>query len=252
MRTVAIAALLTGLAFGQIDKTFYLPETANPADMNAMAIIMRTIAGVPNVSVDKKNSALRVRGPAENLAAAEWLFEQLYRPGSASRSGATAKYQKFVEKSAVIAISWMPPDAAEQAITSLTTAIRTVADVQRMFPHLGQKAIAARATSEAIAEADWIVKHLLRYDGHTLIALLALWRFGRRILASGQGSIGHKRSVPRSVKLEGEFSRRRTRRTASLLRTETASPCAVTSRTRTYSDFCLLTPDICLPNPKGL
>jgi hypothetical protein len=104
---------------------------------------------------------MTINGPEENLAAAEWLFQQLEQPADADLSGAILYYRKpFGEGDETIAIFRMPPAANTEAMTSLITAIRTAADIQRIILHEGAKAIAARANRAAITEAEWIVRQV--------------------------------------------------------------------------------------------
>jgi hypothetical protein len=162
LTTLATATLFAALAFAQgQDKTFYFTHPASADYMTAMVTMTRTILDLQNISADREHQAVLMHGPLEKLVAAEWLFDQLDRPAS----GMTAQYKMFGEKSEVLAIFPLSPAATVPDIAALTTAIRTLADMARLFPYEAAKAIVGRDTPEKVAAANWLVRQLLPYDG---------------------------------------------------------------------------------------
>jgi len=162
LTTLATAALFAALAFAQDqDKTVYVTHSTSAEDMTAMVTMARTMFALQNISADQEHRAVLMHGPLEKLVAAEWLFDQLDRPAS----GSTAQYKMSGEKNDVLAIFPLSPAATDPEITAVTTAIRTLADMVRLFPYKAAKAIVGRDTPEKIAAADWLVRQLLPYDG---------------------------------------------------------------------------------------
>jgi hypothetical protein len=161
LAALAMAALVTGPGFGQTGKTFYFTPPVTPADMTAMATAIRTIVDLPDISVDEAHEALVAQGPVDRLVASRWLFDQLDRAGA----GATAQYKMSGGKEEAIAVFRVSPAATVADLTALTTAIRTVTDIPRLFPYERQMAIVARDTPEKIAAADWVVRQLSPYNG---------------------------------------------------------------------------------------
>jgi hypothetical protein len=158
-----MAALFTVPGFGQTERTFYFAQPATQADMTAMVTTIRTMVDLQDISIDPERRALVTHGPLDKLVAAAWLFEQLDRTGY----GAPAHYKMPDEKGEVMAIVPVSPAATMADITAVTTAIRTVADVQRLFPYEVRKAIVGRASPEKIAQAEWVVHEVLPVDGQT-------------------------------------------------------------------------------------
>jgi hypothetical protein len=162
----AIAALFTSVGFGQSpDRTFYFTQPTSKADMTAMATMIRTVVDIQDISVDQARQALVSNGPVDKMVVTEWLFHQLDRQAGESQAGATSEYQMAGEKGEVVKVFRLPPSATNADLTSMVTAIRTVADVQRLFPYQGQNAIVARGPAERIAATDWIVHQLYPLDG---------------------------------------------------------------------------------------
>jgi len=170
MRTIpaqlAIAALFVSAGFGQnADKTFYFTQPASNADMAAMATMIRTVADVQNISVDREHQALALNGPVDKLAVTEWLFQQLDRPAGQSLGGAAPQYQMGGDNGETVSVFRIPPSATTADLTAAVTAIRTVGDLQRLFPYEAQRAIAARGPADRIAAAGWILQQLFPPDG---------------------------------------------------------------------------------------
>jgi hypothetical protein len=160
LATLAMTVLWTIPGFGQTDKTFYFTQPASPADITAMTTMVRTVADLQDITTDEKRLSMSTRGPIEKLVLADWLFHQVDRPG-----GPAAEYKLTGEKEEVVRIFRVSPTATNPDITALTTAIRTVCDLQRLFPYASRQAIVGRGAPDKIAAADWIVRQLLPPDG---------------------------------------------------------------------------------------
>jgi len=160
LATLAMAILWTVPGFGQTDKTFYFTQPASPADITAMSTMIRTLVDLQDITPDEKHLSVSARGPIEKLVLADWLFHQLDRPG-----GPSAEYKMTGEKEEVVRILRVSPTATSQDLTAVTTAIRTVCDLQRLFPYESRQAIVGRGAPDKIAAADWMVRQLLPPDG---------------------------------------------------------------------------------------
>jgi hypothetical protein len=158
----ALSALFTAVSFGQADKTFYFTPPVTLPEMTAMATTIRTVVDLRDVSIDKVRQALVTQGPVEKSVAAEWVFHHLDGPGGQS---APAEYKMFGDKGEVIAVIPVAPSGTLADLTAVTTAVRTVADIQRLFPYEWREAMVARDTAERIAAAEWIAQQVSPSDG---------------------------------------------------------------------------------------
>lgn len=159
LTTLAMAAWFTFPGFGQTDKTLYFTPPVTPADMTAVTTAIRTAVGLEDISIDKVHQALVMHGPEDKSVAAEWLFHHL------EGSAAPAEYKMFGEQGEVLAVIPVAPTAPNADLTAVTTAIRTVADLQRLFPLERPMAMVARGTPDKIAAAEWLVQQVLPRDG---------------------------------------------------------------------------------------
>jgi hypothetical protein len=157
----AIAALFVPALFGQSqDKTFYFTQPATPSNMTAMATLIRTVVDVQNISVDQQHQALVLNGPVDKLVATEWIFQQLDRSAGESQAGTAPQYKMGGENGELVSVFRLPPTTRITDLTAAVTAIRTVVDLQRLFPYEAQMAIVARGASERVAAAAWILQQL--------------------------------------------------------------------------------------------
>jgi len=158
LATLATAALFTLPILGQTDKTLYFNPPVTPAEMTAVAATIRTVVDLQDISMDQAHQALITHGTVEKSVAADWVFHHL------DGQSAPAEYKMFGEKGEVIAVIPIAATASNADLTGLTTAIRTVADVKRLYPLERQNVIVGRDTPEKIAAAEWIVKQVLPRD----------------------------------------------------------------------------------------
>jgi hypothetical protein len=170
MRTILAQVGITTLfaAFGFAQSPFYFSQPASPDDMARMATAIRTVADLQDVTVDQAHRSLVVHGPADKMLVADWMFHQLDRPVAASPSGPAPQYRVGGEHNEVASVFRLPASATGADLTALVTSIRTVVNVQRIFPYEEQHAIVARAEAEKIEATDWLVQQLWPADGKML------------------------------------------------------------------------------------
>jgi hypothetical protein len=174
MRTVptslAIAALFTAPAFAQTpdshspERTFFLNQATTPEDLTAMVTLLRTVADTPSISADPEGKALVSRGTADQMMLTDWLVHQLDQP--AGSQTATPEYRMAGANGEVVRIFRLEPSATGADLTALVTAIRTIADAQRLFPYFSQRAVVVRASADRVDTAEWIF-HQLSPAGQT-------------------------------------------------------------------------------------
>jgi len=163
---LATATCFAVLAFGQgEDKTFYFTHPASKEDMTAITTMIRTVVDLQDIQPDAEHQALKVHGPIDKLVAADWLFQQIDNPGARDASGMGPEYKFLNAHEEVARVIRVSPGASVADLTSLVTAIRTVADLQRLFPYQTQNAIVGRGEPARIAAAGWLVQQLLPYQG---------------------------------------------------------------------------------------
>jgi hypothetical protein len=166
LSALATATCFTVLAYGQgEDKTFYFTHPALAKDMAAIATMIRTVVDLQDIQPDGEHQALKAHGPVDKLVATDWLFQQLDNPPTPDAFGIGPEYKFLGAHEEVARVIRVSPAASQADLTQVTTAIRTVADLQRLFPWDTQNVIVARGAAERVAAAGWLIHQLLPYEG---------------------------------------------------------------------------------------
>jgi len=164
------AAFFTGLTLAQTpgapsqDQTFFLNQASTPQELTAAATMLRTVVAMNNVTVDQERKALISHGTPDQMMLTKWLVQQLNQP--AAGQTATPEYRMAGANADVVRLFRMDSSATNADMTALVTAIRTLADAQRLFPLEAQKTIVARSSVDRLDTAEWIF-HQMSPAGQT-------------------------------------------------------------------------------------
>jgi hypothetical protein len=119
------------------------------------------VADVQDISVDEAHKALVTHGTVDKMMACEWLVHQLDIPAASAPTAAKGEYRMAGENGEVVKVFRVKPSASNADLTAVVTAIRTIADLQRLFPFSGQNAIVARGSRDKMDAAEWLIQQLL-------------------------------------------------------------------------------------------
>jgi hypothetical protein len=141
------------------DPVFYFTYAGTVQDLQEVATMIRTIAEIRGVAVYRPQKAVMIRGTAEQLAMAGWISSQLerHKPGQAS-DGAEFKLASGSEN--VMRVLWATTPTTIQEFQTMATALRTIAEIRRVFTYNKQQAIAVRGTAQQIGLANWLLAEL--------------------------------------------------------------------------------------------
>jgi hypothetical protein len=129
---------------------FTVPQ-AKPA-MDEAATIVKTVAAVPQVSVDESNAALNLSGPADAVTFAEWILAQIDK---AAPDNIPHEYR--LPSGDIGRVNFVPNIQKPQGMQELLTVLRTVADVQKVFTFTPNQAMVLRGPAWEIDFAEWII-----------------------------------------------------------------------------------------------
>ena len=162
MRTMLFTILVAAYAFAQqpaapvADGTFHFTSPMTPQNMQEAATILRTVADIPQLSIDAPDGTITFHGPADKVALGEWILGELDRPG-----GETQLHEYKMGNGEVARVNFLlPAVATPQGMQEILTVLRTVADIQMAFNYTSRLAIVLRAKEPDTAFAEWIVDQL--------------------------------------------------------------------------------------------
>lgn len=122
---------------------------------------IRTIAET-RLSLDAEGKSLTVSGTAAQVETVEWIFQQLNKPPGAASipNPASPRFTTPDAPGQTTEVIYPANITTPRDLAELTNAIRTIAEVQRMFACQGARAIAIRGPAAQAALVEWIVSAL--------------------------------------------------------------------------------------------
>lgn len=150
-----------------LERTLNFTHAGTPQACQEIGNAIRTMTGVQQAAIDDALKSVTVRGTAGQVAFAEWLFRELDKPaGGQPRDSGTHEFRAPGDSDSVARVFYLAYVKTPQNLQELVNTIRTVADIQYMFPNIAQQAIALRATPAQVAMVEWLVNALdISQDG---------------------------------------------------------------------------------------
>jgi type II secretory pathway component GspD/PulD (secretin) len=161
LSAAAVCLFLVGLAQAQtppanMDDVFHFTSSQTQQNLQEAATIVRTVATVPQVSIDGEHATLTYQGPAASVLMARWILTQLDTPGNES---SVLEYRS-PSADDVVRVDFLANVGQAQPMQEMLTVLRTVADIARVFNYTARRAMVIRAKSADMAFAEWLVEQL--------------------------------------------------------------------------------------------
>jgi hypothetical protein len=162
-----------------VTRVFYPAHFKTPQNLQDLVNAIRTIADTDYLFPDQTQQAIALRGTNGQVAMVEWLVNALDIPqgdlpaATERRQSATYPYPappRLLPSGArnpiaapddtVVRVFYLAHTETPQGIQEIVNAIRTIANVQRMFPYAGPKVIVSRAPAAQDALTEWLLNEL--------------------------------------------------------------------------------------------
>lgn len=176
MRIDVIGCLTTGIfafaALGQtpatssLERVFYLSHTETPQQLQEVTNVVRAMSDTPG-TFDTAKKTLTLRGNATQLALAEWLVSEMDRTQTMA-SGGTPTVQPYRDERGqdqVIRVFSLSHATTPLQLMELTNLVRSISDMQRVFPYNALHVLVMRGTADQMGMAEWLVQQLDRPAG---------------------------------------------------------------------------------------
>ncbi len=147
-------------------RVFYLTHTETVQDLTEIATLVRSMVDIRRVFAYTVPRAVTMRGTPAQIAMAEWLVNELDKPGNRQplpqqlQTPGTLEYRSPSGSDDVARVFYLTNAETVQELQELTTLIRALTDVRRVFRYAGPRAVTMRATASEIAMAEWLVNEL--------------------------------------------------------------------------------------------
>jgi hypothetical protein len=146
-------------------RVFYLSNTETMQRFQEISMVARSIGDIRRLFTYNALRAVVVRGTPDQAALAEFLFNEIDKPGIgldiSQRGGSSATYfYRPGGADSVLKVFYLPNTKTVQDFQELATTVRTLTNTRRMFTYNAPRAVAARGTAEQIEVADWLFNEL--------------------------------------------------------------------------------------------
>ena len=144
-------------------RVFRLAHADTPAVVQEMVNIMRTIAECNRVFPFNSLKAIVVRGTVDKAGMASWLVQQLDLPAGVQPAAVASnphEYQFQSVRDPAARIFFLQHTDSPYAMQEMVNTVRTLADINRVFPLNGPRAVVARGGEGQVAMAQWLLHEL--------------------------------------------------------------------------------------------
>jgi hypothetical protein len=163
---LACAASAQSPANNQV-QVFYFQPTTTAQGSQEIVNAIRTIAEIPQISIDAAHKSATFRGTAGQVDMAEWLFQHLDRPsaGAPVPNPVSPEYPVPGTADDMVRVFYPVNINTQTGLAELVNTLRTVGDFPRLFACVGAQATAMRGTAGQTALAGWLVNALDKPEG---------------------------------------------------------------------------------------
>lgn len=144
---------------------FHLTHASSPGAAQELVNAIRTAGEINRVVQMKSEQAILVRGTNDQAALAKWMVALLDIPAGPHPPAGGAKPPEFQlsgVRDPVVRVFFLRHTDSPQGLQELVNSIRSVDDINRVYPVESTRAIVARGTTEQMTLAEWLVHELDR------------------------------------------------------------------------------------------
>ncbi len=147
-------------------RVFHVANAGTPHELQELATAVRAITEIRRLFTYNAPRAIAVRGTEEQIAAAEWLLQQIDRPSVAAGTSVTReRAMTDPHGEGHIRIFFLAHAATPQSHQELATCVRAVTETRRVFTNGRHRAILTRGTTGQMEAMGWLIGELDRAPG---------------------------------------------------------------------------------------
>lgn len=144
---------------GGVVRVLHFAHAGTPAQMQEIVNVVRTAADVNRVFPVRSAGLIVVRGTADQVALTDWLVQQLDVVGPTPGAPTQARQFPGVTDSEVRVVH-PAHTITPVGLQELTNSLRTIADMNRVFPVNAPGVLLFRGNADSVALAEWLVNQL--------------------------------------------------------------------------------------------
>jgi hypothetical protein len=141
-------------------RVFALAQTLSVQNVQELATAVRAIAEVRRLFTYSEPRIIVVRGTEEQVAAADWLLQQLDTPAKPGFAVPRERPMTDARGEGYFRIFYPRSVQTVQQLQELATCTRALVEIRRLFTYSRKAAIIARGTEEELKLAEWLLGEL--------------------------------------------------------------------------------------------
>jgi hypothetical protein len=138
-------------------RVFYLPNTKTVQNFQELVTTVRTVVNVRRLFTYNAPRAVVVRGTAEQIELADWLFNELDKPTN-SKNAHPPEYHLPTASDDVVRVFYLSNVQTVQRLQEIAVQAQSVTHQRAVLPYTAARAVIMRGTTAEIAEADRLIK----------------------------------------------------------------------------------------------
>jgi len=152
-----ITALFASITLAQqpaLDRVLHITHAESDQQLQEIATDIRGITAIPDVSVDTAQKTLTLHGTAAQIAAAEWLLNQLDESAPTQRAENPAAHEYRLSGDDIVRVFHLANAPTPQALQEIATDVRSIANIRRLFTYTKSSAMTVRGDPSQIALSE--------------------------------------------------------------------------------------------------
>jgi len=162
--TTLIAAS-TAFAQQPLEKTFRFTHLRDTREIQEVATLVRAIGELKTLTINTEQPSMFIKGTPAQIAMSEWLVTEF--DTAPNKSPVTREYRTPGSTDDIVRIFYLSEFKTPQELQEAATLIRAITEIPRLFTLTSPRAIVARATSEQLKLAEWIIPDFFRTGADT-------------------------------------------------------------------------------------
>ena len=169
---LVLGVLAVSAAWGQtapssVQRAFPFTYIQTPQGYREVVHALRSIAEVPQVSIDLAAKSVVVRGTAVQADLSEWLFREFDKPPV--QQAATREFRLPGAADDVVRVFDLAEDLTPQEFQEIVNTLRSILDLSRVIACYSPRALMLRGTVAQITAAEWLVAGLTQAPGNSAL-----------------------------------------------------------------------------------
>jgi hypothetical protein len=141
-----------------------LTNAQSPTELQSAVNLLRSVLEVNRMFALNSQNLIAVRGTEAQTAAVGWLIAQLDQPIGPSMPDPPSSTYRYEpgnnQPTDLLCVFYLKYAQSPTQIQELVNAIRSLVEINRLFPYNQHQAAAARGTESQIAAAKWLIQEL--------------------------------------------------------------------------------------------